>query len=167
MPILKPENINYIAIHCSATSPDKLIGVKEINDMHLANGWSEIGYHIVIRRDLGSLGGYIEYGRSLNLVGAHVQGFNDESLGVCLVGGVDKNNKPENNFIKNQFNALQKTLIFLTAIFPKAIVQGHNSFPGVRKACPCFQVEDWWRKNKFVESNLSMPKPVLADIFEW
>ena len=97
------------------------------------------------------MGGLIEYGdRNLNEIGAHVYGYNSQSLGVCLIGGVDEKNKSENNFTKDQFEALKKVLKFLTAIFPKAIVQGHRDFPKVAKDCPCFNVKDWWLKEEAI-----------------
>jgi N-acetyl-anhydromuramyl-L-alanine amidase AmpD len=168
MAILNPNLIQYLVVHCSATSPDKNIGAKEINAMHIARGWSEIGYHIVIRRDYSPLGGYIEYGtRDFWERGAHVKDYNDVSLGICMVGGVDINNKPENNFTENQFKALKKTLDFLTAIFPRAKVCGHRDFPGVNKACPCFNAGKWWLDNTQLPLPLEKPEPVLADIFEW
>lgn len=168
MGILKPENINFLVVHCSATSSDRDIGAKEIDNQHRKRGFSEIGYHIDIRRKPGSLGGLIEYGtRDFWEWGAHVKGYNDQSLGICMIGGVDKFNKPENNFTKDQFHALLKTLIFLTAIFPKAMIRGHRDFPGVRKACPCFEVQDWWFSSNRLKIKMVEPKPILADVFEW
>ena len=43
-------SIDSIFIHCSATPASRDIGVAEIRRWHLANGWSDIGYHFVIRR---------------------------------------------------------------------------------------------------------------------
>jgi len=124
------------------------IGAKEINDWHKAspNNWDMIGYHIVIRRNYGELGGLIEFGRPLDKAGAHVKGYNSKSIGICMVGGKDEGSKSENNFTKDQFEALEKVLKFFTSIFPKAIVQGHRDFPNVFKTCPCFDVKEWWLK---------------------
>lgn len=57
------------------------IGVKDIRSWHLQRGWSDVGYHFVIRRD-----GRIEKGRDLKTQGAHVKGHNSDSIGVCWVG---------------------------------------------------------------------------------
>lgn len=168
MAILKPENIEFLVTHCSATPPNMDIGIKEIDIMHKKRGWSKAGYHVVIRRESGPYGGLIEFGpRAFQEVGAHVKGYNSVSIGICMVGGVDINNKPENNFTENQFHALLKTLIFLTAIFPKAKVVGHRDFPGVNKACPCFNAQDWWLSKHDLGVQISQPKPILADVFEW
>ena len=51
-----------IVVHCSATKPSMDIGVKEIRDWHVnGNGWSDIGYAYVIRRN-----GALELGRDLD-----------------------------------------------------------------------------------------------------
>lgn len=131
--------IEYIAIHCSATPPGMDIGAKEIKEWHLRRGWSDIGYHVVIRRN-----GAIEYGRPFDVPGAHVKGFNRRSLGVCLVGGVDIEDEPENNFEEAQFESLIRVISALKILNPRAEVKGHRDFPNVAKACPSFDVAKWW-----------------------
>lgn len=142
---------DFIVVHCSATPPDSDIGVDEIRDWHVnRNGWSDIGYHAVIRRD-----GEIEFGRHFDVVGAHVQGQNWRSVGICLVGGVDKDNKPESNFTGDQFESLTILLDMLERAYPFAKVLGHRDLSpdldgdGVIeqhewvKDCPCFDVYTW------------------------
>lgn len=96
-----------------------------------------IGYHYVIKRN-----GEVEIGRELKQVGAHVQGHNHESLGVCLVGGIDADGEPEANFTEEQYNALSTLLYQLKTIYPEAEIKGHRNF--ANKACPSFDVEEWW-----------------------
>ena len=44
--------IDDIIIHCAATYPAMDIGAAEIRQWHVRdNGWSDIGYHFVIRRN--------------------------------------------------------------------------------------------------------------------
>lgn len=131
---------DFIAVHCSATRPSQDIGAADIRRWHVAKGWADIGYHFVIRRD-----GTIEHGRPLNVTGAHVEGFNNRSVGVCLVGGVKEDDiaTPENNFTREQFAALKHVLDEVKAHYPDAVVQGHRDFPGVTKACPSFDVKAW------------------------
>jgi N-acetyl-anhydromuramyl-L-alanine amidase AmpD len=115
------------------------IGVAEIRRWHVNdNGWSDVGYHFVIRRN-----GLVEQGRHLDHEGAHVHGYNDVAVGVCLVGGVDEHGKAENNFTPEQLVSLLKTLRFLKAYAPDAFIQGHRDFPGVKKDCPSFGVREW------------------------
>ncbi len=134
-------NIKYLVVHCSATPPTMNIGKEEIKQWHLERGWSDIGYHVVIRRN-----GVVEYGRPFDKMGAHIKGYNKNSLGVCLVGGVDDKGKPSNNFTERQFNTLGCVLTALEMLFPGASIRGHRDFPGVTKACPSFDV-DLWRKS--------------------
>lgn len=73
--------IEKIIWHCSDTPESMDIGAEEIRQWHLQRGWSDIGYHYVIRRD-----GKREIGRALEKPGAHVKGHNRYSIGCCLVG---------------------------------------------------------------------------------
>ncbi len=76
--------IKRLVVHCS-DSPDTMdIGKKEITEWHKQRGFDTIGYHAVCRRD-----GTIETGRPEETIGAHVQGHNSDSLGVCVVGRKD------------------------------------------------------------------------------
>lgn len=131
-------DVKYIAVHCAATKASQDIGVTEIDRWHRAKGWIMVGYHFVIRRD-----GTVEKGRAVDMPGAHVNGFNSVSLGICLVGGLDAEGAPENNFTKAQLAALATLLASLAISFPAASVQGHRDFPGVNKSCPCFDVRSW------------------------
>jgi len=99
----------------------------------------------VIRRD-----GTVEKGRDDSVVGAHVQGFNENSVGICMVGGVsaDDVNKAQNNFTPKQFASLKTLLVDLKKKYPKAKIQGHKDFPGVAKACPSFDVKAWLKAEK-------------------
>ncbi len=126
-----------ITIHCTATHPGMVIGVHEIRKWHLKRGWEDVGYHFVIRRS-----GVCERGRALHRQGAHVKHHNKRNIGVCLVGGIDKDGRPEDNFTKEQFATLRSLIIDYTAVFNIRAegVKGHRDWPGVKKACPCFSV---------------------------
>lgn len=128
--------INEVIIHCSATPADMDIGAKEIRKWHKKDkGWSDIGYHLVIRRD-----GEVELGRSIHRMGAHVKGHNYGSIGVCLIGGVDNRMMPENNYTDNQWRALRNVLRLLRFDYPDVGISGHNEYTKM-KACPCFDVK--------------------------
>lgn len=136
-------NINGIIIHCSATKPTMDIGVKEIRDWHVAgNGWNDIGYHYVINRS-GELG----EGRDIEKAGAHTKGHNKNTIGICLVGGIDGNGKPENNFTVEQFDKLEELvqdILFKGYVDVGCYIKGHNEFSN--KACPSFNVQEWREK---------------------
>lgn len=135
---LNPEDVKFIAVHCSATPADRDIGAKEIDRMHRDRGFLSIGYHFIVRRD-----GSVEGGRPLNARGAHVEDYNHCSIGVCLIGGVDSKLKPEANFTQAQLWTLKTLVESLQGTFPGAVVQGHRDFPRVAKACPSFDVRHW------------------------
>lgn len=131
--------IDMIIIHCSATPPNMLIGADSIREWHLKRGFKDIGYSDVIKRD-----GTEEEGRPLNQAGAHTKGYNKHSIGICMVGGVDENGKPDNNFTDKQWRSLERLIRYYKAQYPKATIHGHNEF--ANKACPSFDVQEWLRK---------------------
>ncbi len=136
---------DFIVIHCSATRGIQDVGAKDIRKWHMAKGWKDIGYHLVIRRD-----GTVEKGRALDEIGSHVQGHNARSVGVCMVGGLDdKTWQPANNFTAAQWAALKTAVAMLVKRYPGAKVLGHRDFPGVAKACPCFDAKPWATRNGF------------------
>lgn len=130
---------DYLVVHCSASQPDIKTDAATIDRWHRQRGFLMIGYHYVIKTD-----GIIEPGRDADAIGAHVEGYNANSIGICMVGGVDKAGKSVNNFSELQFASLMALLQTLHAKYPKAIVQGHRDFPKVAKDCPCFAVKPWW-----------------------
>jgi len=129
-------NINLLVLHCSATPPSMDIGVDKIREWHVeGNKWSDVGYHWIIRRD-----GTLEQGRSESKSGAHARGFNSQSIGVCLIGGVDSKMNAESNFTKAQYQALFSLHDDLIARYPDAKWKGHNELS--TKACPSLNVKE-------------------------
>ena len=113
--MLKAENIRYLVVHCADTPDDQPLDASDIHQMHLGFGWNGIGYHRVICRD-----GCIEHGRPDYWIGAHVKGFNEISLGVCLIGRQD--------FTDAQFAALETVLREWRDAYPDAKICGHRDF---------------------------------------
>jgi len=119
------------------------IGAKTIRGWHVNdNGWNDIGYHWVIRRD-----GTIEPGRKESVKGAHcnAKGGNTASIGICMVGGVKRMNGKliaENNFSPEQWASLEWQVREIMTKYPIDTLIGHRDLdPG--KACPSFSVKDW------------------------
>lgn len=137
-----------IVIHCAATKASMDIGMKEINLWHRQRGFFNIpsglaiGYHYVIRRD-----GTVETGRPVDQPGAHAKGYNSRSIGICLVGGLDKDGKPESNYTTEQWQSLRQLVIKLAKAYKvkQSRVIGHNEVAA--KACPCFSVREWVKKH--------------------
>lgn len=131
--------ITHCVVHCAATRPTQDIGALEIRDWHVRqNGWRDIGYHWVIRRN-----GLIEPGRDEGIAGAHVAGHNAHSIGICLVGGLDQAGKPAPDYAAGQLAALTGLLKRITVLHPGVEILGHRDFAGVAKACPSFDVRHW------------------------
>jgi hypothetical protein len=139
---MEPRNkTDYIVIHCAATKASMDIGTNEITDWHVnGNGWRDIGYHKVIRRN-----GVVENGRDLRDSGAHAAGYNHKSVGVCMVGGMADDNSAENNFTDQQWTALTALVKELKVEYPDANVIGHNEIS--QKECPSFDVQKWKEDN--------------------
>ena len=133
-------DINYIVIHCAATKPSMDVPIERVRKWHLDRGWSDIGYHYYITRD-----GKIHKGRDLNIVGAHVRGYNKNSIGICYEGGINEKGDPEDNRTDEQKKALLKVVKVLKFVFNNAIVQGHRDFPNVKKACPSFDAKNEYK----------------------
>lgn len=128
-------DINEIIVHCSATPEWRDVTAKDIDRWHTERGFRGIGYHYVIKLD-----GTIENGRPENEVGAHCLGHNKNSIGVCYVGGCDKDMRPKDTRTQQQRVSLILLLANLKKKYPNATVRGHNEF--VNKACPSFSVQD-------------------------
>ena len=82
--------ITEIIVHCSATPEGKDYTVLDIRKWHKQQGWSDIGYHYVVYRN-----GHIEAGRDVDIIGAHCEGHNAHSIGVCYIGGVARDGKTQ------------------------------------------------------------------------
>ena len=136
----KRKRTDFIVVHCAATKPSMDIGRKEIDQWHRKRGWLKIGYHFVIRRD-----GSVEKGCEVDEVGAHVLNHNSNTVGICLVGGLDENMKPEANFTEAQYEALKVLIFQLLTLYPDAKIKGHCDFEKGR-ACPPFDAEAWWNE---------------------
>lgn len=141
---LSKEDVRYLVVHCSATPVSMDIGAADIKRWHRQQGFLDIGYHYVIKRN-----GEIEKGREDNIPGAHARGYNHASLGICLVGGTKKDKKTqENNFTPEQFAAARILLDRLAAEYPDAEVIGHRDLPNVVKGCPSFDAGGWYYSNE-------------------
>ena len=133
--IMSKRTINEIIIHCSATKEGQDFTTADIRKWHLERGFSDIGYHYVVYRD-----GSVHTGRNVNISGAHCAGHNSHSIGVCYIGGLDKNLRPKDTRTSQQKDALLKLLRQLKQLYPKATIHGHCEFSD--KACPCFNAKN-------------------------
>ena len=137
-------DIKYIVYHCTATPEGRDVSVQDIDSWHKAKGWKGIGYHWVVYLD-----GSVHKGRNESEVGAHVQGFNKDSIGIVYVGGCDKDMKPKDTRTELQKESLKKIYLAMKKQYPDAEHLGHCDFwfkyksKAAPKACPSFDVTKW------------------------
>ena len=132
--------IREIIVHCSATPEGKDYTIDDIRKWHRLRGFSDIGYHYVVYRD-----GSVHVGRYVDLIGAHCTGHNAGSIGVCYIGGCDKDGKtPKDTRTGKQIDALFDLLVQLRSIYPNATIHGHRDF--ANKACPSFDATKEYKK---------------------
>ncbi len=126
--------IRKIVLHSTYTPEGREHDVEDIRAWHKAKGWSDIGYHYLIKID-----GTIEAGRPLDKIGAHAKGHNQGSIGIVYVGGMDADHRvPKDTRTSNQMQSMQRLVSALNVVFDGVKVIGHNEVS--TKACPCFDV---------------------------
>ena len=133
--------VTLLIVHCSAVRPGQQSSAREIDLWHRGKGYKSIGYHFVVRRD-----GTVETGRNLEEVGAHCQGHNRHSIGICYEGGLDASGKPADTRTEAQKRALRLLLERLHKQFPKALIVGHHDLNPM-KVCPCFDAAGEYNTN--------------------
>lgn len=126
--------IKELILHCTATQEGVEVSVERVNQWHQLRGFRCIGYHFLI-----GLHGEVWKGRPVEEIGAHCTGHNQNSIGICYVGGCDKNMRPKDTRTPEQRQALKQLVNELKKQYPEATVHGHNEF--ANKACPCFDVK--------------------------
>ena len=128
-----------IILHCSATREGQDVKAKTIKQWHKDRGFDDIGYHYVIDLD-----GTIEKGRDEELVGAHCKGHNATSIGICYVGGCDKNMKPKDTRTPEQKRSMLSLVRKLVNKYKIPVTQiwAHHDFDK-HKACPSFDVSEF------------------------
>lgn len=141
--------IRKIIIHCSATPEGKDCTVEEIRRWHTmpvakgGRGWRDIGYHYVIYRD-----GSIHKGRPVVQVGSHCKGHNNDSIGICYIGGLTSDGKtPKDTRTDAQKQSLKNLVATLRSLYPGITLHGHNEF-NAAKACPSYSVEKELKNKK-------------------
>lgn len=145
------KNITRLFIHCTATREGQPFDVEAIRRMHIARGFSAIGYHFLLQLD-----GTINPGRSEHVVGAHAKGYNTGSLAIAYVGGLDSQGAPKDTRTAAQKASMERWCRQGIATYPGAELLGHRDISpdldgdGIvepheyLKACPCFDVREWW-----------------------
>lgn len=130
--------IKYIVLHCTATQPHAT--VESIQRYWRENlKWKSPGYHYIIPANGG-----VKQLAPEEAVTNGVAGFNQVSINVSYVGGVDLDGKtPKDTRTPEQLEAMIRLVKKLRVKYPNAVIRGHRDFPRVKKACPSFEVKEW------------------------
>lgn len=132
---MKLQKVKYIVVHCSYTPEGRDVKTSEIKRWHTEdNGWSDIGYHLVVELD-----GSVHVGRDELKRGAGVLGHNHHALHICYVGGMDKDMNPKDTRTEAQKKSLEFMLNYYRAIYPYATIVGHRDLDN--RDCPCFDAK--------------------------
>ena len=132
--------IDYIVIHCTAT-PQNTKVESIIRYWKYVLGWEYPGYHVIIDKD-----GEATQLLDMSIPSNGVKGYNENSVHISYIGGVDENNKPIDNRTNVQKLRMEGIVWYLKYFYPEAEVLGHRDFPGVKKDCPCFDVKEWYKQ---------------------
>lgn len=130
---------DYIVLHHAAAVT---CTAEQVDSWHKGNGWTGIGYHFFIRKD-----GSIYRGRPEWAVGAHAEGKNTISMGVCAEG----NYETEKTMPNAQKKAIKELLTYLKGKYPNAGIKGHKEVgatgcPG--RYYPFDEMKNHWIKNE-------------------
>jgi N-acetylmuramoyl-L-alanine amidase len=129
--------IKFIVLHCTATQPEAT--VKAIQNYWCETlKWNNPGYHFIIERD-----GEVIQLQHIEKIANGVAGNNEHAIHISYIGGIDRKGKPIDNRTTPQKDSMFDKVVELTERYPDAKVVGHRDFPGVRKACPSFDVRAW------------------------
>ena len=134
-----------VVLHCSDSGFGNAALISKWHSLPKPDGrgWNGIGYHYVILNGWltstlfnHKFDGYIETGRPLNddpfvaksEMGAHVKGFNTNSVGICLIGKSGK-------FTNNQLNTALKLISELENQFADIEIYQHSELDKAKPFC--------------------------------
>lgn len=125
----------------------KSASVEEVNRWHLERDWTGIGYHFYIRKD-----GRIYRGRPEWAVGAHAQGHNSRSVGICVEGAYMTETMP-----KTQFDALKDLICDIMSRYGKLKLLRHKDVN--ETDCPGVNFP-WAEVQRYAQSDKKEDEPV-------
>lgn len=117
----KRATTEFIILHHAAASE---ASVTTVHVWHINRGWAGIGYHYYVRKD-----GSIYRGRPEDTIGAHTEGYNSRSIGICAEGNFEVEAMPD-----VQKQAIIELLRELKQRYPNVQIKRHKDFANT--ACP-------------------------------
>lgn len=137
--------ITRIFVHCTAGSQKQT--VEDLKAEFKRKGWKNPGYHYVVDAN-----GHIWILLEETKVANGVYGYNQNSIHIAYMGGIDAKGKAVDNRTPEQRETLRMIVETMKAKYPEAKVLGHRDIspdkngngivdPWERiKECPCFDV---------------------------
>lgn len=133
----------YIVLHHAAAT---VCSARQIDSWHKEKGWAGIGYHYFVRKN-----GDIYRGRPEWSIGAHVQGMNHCSIGICAEGDFQK----EVSMSDPQKRSIQNLIDSIKMHYPNAKIVGHREIGN--SDCPGKHYPlDYFKKRKQNAEGLTM-----------
>lgn len=147
--------MKYLVLHCTATPEGREVTSGEIRHWHTdpvkkgGRGWKQVGYTDMIHLD-GRVERLVRNNEDAEVdpweVTNGAKGYNTVSRHVVYVGGVSKDGKTaKDTRTEAQLKAMTAYVRDFHARFPQIRIVGHGELPGVKKACPSFNVQEWLR----------------------
>lgn len=129
--------IKFLTIHCTATPEGRDNTAAEVTRWDI-DRFGQPSYHWVVELDGDAV-------RTLedSQLGAHTGGRNTGNIGISYVGGTESLNaggKPKDTRTPAQKATIRRLVAEYRKKYPGIIVRGHRDWPGVKKACPSFDV---------------------------
>lgn len=150
------KELKRLVIHCTATREGREVTGAEIRHWHCdpvskgGRGWKQVGYSDLIHLN-GGVENLVKYNEDGIVdpweVTNGAAGYNGTSRHVVYVGGLASDGKTARDTrTAAQKEALKKYVRAFIRQHPGAEVVGHRDLPGVRKACPSFDVKTWLKE---------------------
>lgn len=114
-----------IIVHC--IDSDRDVDINEVRRWHMEERhFRDVGYHAFVRRD-----GTIELGREIDVVGAHCEGQNEDSIGIAI--------SAKDLATDDCLKSLKKLILIYMDKYkiPIENVHGHRDYTD-QKTCPNF-----------------------------
>lgn len=128
---MSKRKVTKIIVHCSDSQNVAHDDIEVIRKWHVEErGWKNVGYHFFITQS-----GKLQQGRYTDEIGAHCEGHNAESIGICLSG--------KDKFMPVQFKRLREICRVLKQMYKIRDDQifPHNHF-NKSKTCPNFDIKE-------------------------
>ena len=148
-------SMKYLVLHCTATPEGREVTSGEIRHWHTdpvkkgGRGLKQVGYTDMIHLD-GRVERLVRNNEDAEVdpweVTNGAKGYNTVSRHVVYVGGVSKDGKTaKDTRTEAQLKAMTAYVRDFHERFPQIRIVGHGELPGLKKACPSFDVAAWLR----------------------